>query len=114
MDQNDIIRSLFTIAISSLVTFAGYRYTFKGKKVEAHSSVEGIYVENMQKIIDAYQNDINNLKNDMSTLRAEMAEMKASHEKELQDLRKENDDLRNKLRDAKAEIKYLEEKLNEN
>ena len=47
----------------------------------------------------------------MAVLKKEMEDMRKNHEHEIDRLEKENGDLKNKLRDAKAEIKYLKEKL---
>ncbi|OHX28319.1 hypothetical protein Javan273_0006 [Streptococcus phage Javan273] len=108
MGNEEIVKTLLTVFGSSLVTLAGAMWKFKGQKLEVHSNTEKIYVENMEKIINTYQNDISGMKQDIVSMKRDIVVLKD----EIEEKDKIIDDLRNKLRDAIAENKYLKEKLN--
>ena len=109
--MNETMKTIITALVGGGVTLLGSFYTFKGKKTESDANISKAYIAGNNHLFQNLQSEITRLSNEMAVLKKEMEDMRKNHEHEIDRFEKENGDLKNKLRDAKAENKYLKEKL---
>lgn len=103
--SKEIIVALVSALGGALTSF----FAFKGKKAEADSPIESVYVKEMQEIIREYKSQKEALQQEANELKQLVEQVKLRNS----DLELENKRLKSEVEEFKKEIKELRKEINQ-
>lgn len=121
MAGESVIVAIVTAVGTYFATRVKAKHDEKGKSLESSSTTEGIYIQNMELIMQGFKEQVDDLKDDVKQLRDENEQLKSEfnefrekHHQEINEykeyiqlLRSENDDLKEEVIELEVTIQAL-------